>query len=54
MRKVMSIIYGVAAITALTIGLFTFQSSTFVGSLFVVMALAFAVVAFIITTTQED
>lgn len=53
MKKIMSLVYGMAAITSLTLGAFTFKLSAFVGSLFVVMALAFVVIA-IIVATQED
>ena len=54
MRKIMSLIYGMAAVTALTISVFIFKSSIFLGGLFLTMALAFVVIAFIIATTQED
>ncbi len=53
MKKIMTLIYGMAAIAALVIGCFTFKLSAFVGSLFAFMALAFVAIAFIVAT-QED
>lgn len=53
MKKIMPVIYSAAAIAMLTIGMFTFKLSAFVGSLFAFMALVFVVIAIIITT-QED
>lgn len=53
MKKIIPIIYGMAAIAALVIGCFTFKLSAFVGSLFAFMALAFVAIAFIVAT-QED
>lgn len=53
MKKIIPIIYGMAAITALTISCFTFKLSPFIGSLFAFMAVAFVVIA-IIVATQED
>lgn len=53
MKKIMSLVYGMAAITSLTLGAFTFKLSPFIGSLFVVMALAFVVIAFIAATQEQ-
>lgn len=53
MKKIMSIIYSMAAITALIIGCFTFKLSAFVGSLFTVMTLAFVVIAIIIARQHK-
>ncbi len=53
MKKIMSLVYGMAAIAALVIGCFTFKLSAFVGSLFAFMALAFVVIAFIAATQEQ-
>lgn len=53
MKKIMTLIYGMAAIAALVIGCFTFKLSAFVGSLFAFMALAFVVIAFIAATQEQ-
>ena len=45
-------LYGMTAVTALTLGCFTFQLSAFVGTLFVVMAIAFVFIAIITATTE--
>lgn len=50
----MLIIYGAAAIVACITGMFTFKLSPFVGSLFMVTALAFVVIAFIVATQKGD
>lgn len=52
MKKIFSLLYGMAAITALTLGCFTFQINAFVGTLFAAMAVAFVFIA-IIRATQE-
>ena len=52
MKEIFSLLYGMTAITALILGCFTFHLSTFLGSMFAFMAVAFVVIAIIIATTE--
>lgn len=52
MKTLFSMLYGMVAITALTLGCFTFQLSAFIGTLFATMAVAFVVMAIIIATQE--
>lgn len=54
MKKFMAMLYGMAAVAALTLGCFVFNLNPFLGTLFATMAMAFIIIAIIIATTQED
>ena len=52
MKNLFAMLYGMVAVTALTLGCLTFKTSAFVGTLFVTMAAAFVVIAIIIATQE--